>query len=182
LILMDDIKRLEAIFNKHNCTDYKWINPQDIVTAQWVRIKCMYGCGDYGKIATCPPNVPSVSECRQFFDEYEHSVIFHFEKAVDKPEDRFQWTRKINLSLLGLERDVFLFGYQKSFVLVIDSCTLCEECVGGRGECKNPKLSRPTPEAMAIDVYSTARKHDYPIQVLADYSKVMNRYAFLLIE
>lgn len=179
---MEDNKKLEAIFNKHNCTDYKWINPHDIVTAQWVRIKCMYGCGDYGKIATCPPNVPTVSECRRFFDEYEHSVLFRFEKKVDKPEDRFQWTREINLSLIDLERDVFLLNYPKAFVLVIDSCTLCKECVSDRSECKNSKLSRPTPEAMAIDVYSTVQKYNYPIHVLEDYTESMNRYAFLLIE
>jgi predicted metal-binding protein len=175
-------QELETVFNRHSCTDYKWINPKEIVTAQWVRIKCMYGCGDYGKIATCPPNVPSVSECRQFFDEYEHSVIFHYEKAVDKPEDRFQWAREINLSLIDLEKDVFLSGYQKAFVLLIDSCSLCKECTGVLSECKNPKTARPTPEAMAIDVYSTVRKYNYPIQVLDDYSKTMNRYAFLLIE
>jgi hypothetical protein len=35
---------------------------------------------------------------------------------------------------------------------------------------------------MGVDVYSTARKHDFPIQVLADYSQTVNRYAFLLIE
>jgi hypothetical protein len=35
---------------------------------------------------------------------------------------------------------------------------------------------------MAVDVYSTVQKYDYPIQVLTDYSKAMNRYGFLLIE
>lgn len=179
---MADLKKLEAIFNKHNCTDYKWIDPQDIVTGQWVRLKCMFGCSEYGRNAACPPNVPSVPECQQFFNEYEYATIFHFEKTVDKPEDRFQWSREINLSLIALERDVLLSGCQKAFVLVIDSCTVCEECVGIRGECKNPKVSRPTPEAMAIDVYSTVQKYDYPIQVLTDYSKAMNRYGFLLIE
>ena len=174
--------KFEDIFSKHNCTDYKWIEPQDIITGQWVRMKCMFGCGDYGNNSVCPPNVPTVSECRQLFNEYKQAVIFHFEKVMDKPEDRSKWTREINLSLIGLERDVFLSGYQKAFVLVIDSCSICEDCVGTRGECKNPKISRPTPEAMAIDVYSTVRKCGYHIQVLYDYNQTMNRYAFLLIE
>jgi predicted metal-binding protein len=43
-------------------------------------------------------------------------------------------------------------------------------------------MSRPTPEALGIDVYSTVRKAGYPIQVLFEYSQKMNRYAFLLIE
>ncbi|WP_455375563.1 DUF2284 domain-containing protein [Kaarinaea lacus] len=172
----------EDIFSKHNFTDYKWIQPKDIITGQWVRMKCMFGCSDYGNNSVCPPNVPTVSECRQFFNEYQQAVIFHFEKAVDKPEDRSRWTREINLSLVGLERDVFLAGCQKAFVLVIDNCSICEECVGTRGECKNPKISRPTPEAMAVDVYSTVRQYGFQIQVLYDYKQAMNRYAFLLIE
>lgn len=179
---MADIELLEALFSKHNCTDYKWINPKDIVVGQWVRMKCMFGCVDYGKNASCPPNVPSVSECRKFFNEYESAVIFHFAKAVDKPEDRFLWTREVNLSLVALERGVFLSGYQKAFILLIDSCSLCDECVEVRSECKNPQLARPMAEAMAIDVYSTVREYGYPIQVLTDYSQTMNRYAFLLIE
>jgi hypothetical protein len=38
------------------------------------------------------------------------------------------------------------------------------------------------PYALPVDVFSTVRQYDYPIKVLSDYSQVMNRYAFLLIE
>ena len=167
---MNDSKRLDALFEKHGYTDYVWIDPRDIVIGQWVRMKCMFGCGDYGVRASCPPNVPSVSECRQFFNAYETAVIFHFVKAVDKPEDRFEWTREVNQGLVALERDIFLSGYQKAFALVIDSCTMCEECAGSRESCRHPRMARPTPEAMGVDVYSTVRKYEYPIKVLTDYS------------
>ncbi len=39
-----------------------------------------------------------------------------------------------------------------------------------------------TPEAMAVDVFSTVRRLDFPMEVLSDYSQPMNRYAFLMIE
>jgi predicted metal-binding protein len=176
------LEQIERLFNALGCTDFKFINPKKIVTGQWVRMKCMFGCSDYGKNATCPPNVPSVSECRQFFDDYETGAIIHFAKEVDKPEDRFEWAQKINQKLLLLERDIFLSGFQKVFVLGIDNCGMCKECSGKRETCMNPKMARPMPEAMAIDVYSTVRKHGFPIQVLTDYSQTMNRYSFLLIE
>ncbi len=64
----------------------------------------------------------------------------------------------------------------------MDSCNICAECPGVKEKCKEPKLARPSPEAMCIDVYSTVRKHDYPIVVLSDYKKKMDRYAFLMIE
>jgi len=179
---MTDRKKLEELFRSHNFNDFKWIDPKKIVTAYWVRMKCMYGCGDYGNIATCPPHVPSIAECEDFFKEYSEAVVFHFEKTVDEPEDRFVWTRKVNLALLKLEREIFISGHQKAFLLFLDSCNICQECPGIKEKCKEPKLSRPTPEALCIDVYSTVRQLGYQIQVLYDYKQAMNRYAFLLIE
>ncbi len=179
---MVDRKKIEEKFLAHNFKDFKWIDPKNIVISLWVRMKCMFGCDEYGNAATCPPNVPSFSECEKFFREYREAVIFHFEKQVPKPEDRFKWTRKINLKLLKIEQEIFLSGHEKAFLLFMDSCNICDECQGMKEKCKVPKLARPSPEAMCIDVYSTVRKHDYPINVLSDYSQKMNRYAFLLIE
>lgn len=179
---MDNRKELEVLFEKHGYTDLKWINPKAIVVSQWVRMKCMFGCANYGRNASCPPSVPSVSECRQFFDEYSTAVVLHFEKAVDKPQDRHTWSRGVNQALLELEREVFLSGYERAFLLFMDSCCICADCTGVRDECKNPQSARPSPESMAVDVFSTVREYGYPIEVLSDYSQAMNRYAFLLIE
>ncbi len=179
---MDNRKELETLFEKRGYTDFRWIHPQDIVVSQWVRMKCTFGCAEYGRNASCPPNVPAVSECRQFFDEYHTAVIFHFEKTVDKPEDRHTWSRGVNQALLKLEREVFLSGYEKAFLLFMDSCGICGDCTGMREKCKDPRSARPSPESLAIDVFSTVRQYGYPIKVLADYSQPMNRYAFLLIE
>ena len=175
-------KGLEEMFNKHGCDDYQWVDTKKIVVAQWTRMKCMFGCKNYGKCGTCPPNTPSVSECKEFVRGYKTCVIFRFTKRVARPEDRFAWTRKVNSKLLKLEREVFLSGYYKAFLLFMDSCNLCESCPGIRQLCKNPKMSRPTPESMALDVFATVRKIGYPIDVLYDYSQEMNRYAFLFIE
>ncbi|UCF77984.1 MAG: DUF2284 domain-containing protein [Candidatus Eiseniibacteriota bacterium] len=173
---------LEALFRKHGYADFKWIEPDNIVVGQWVRMKCVFGCAEYGRNACCPPNVPPVSECRQFFKEYRSGVVFHFQKRVARPEDRHPWTAEVSQALLKLEREVFLLGYQKAFLLFMDSCGLCPECPGTPEECKQPRLARPTPEAMGVDVFSTVRQYGYPIEVLKDYAQTMNRYAFLLIE
>ena len=179
---MNASQSLEILFRKHGCDDFRWIKPKKIIVSHWVRTKCIFGCNEYGKNACCPPNLPSVSECRQFFREYKKAVIFRFEKTADKPEDRFQWTRQVNLRLQKLERDIFLTGLEKAFLLFMDSCAICTDCPGSRTQCKNPKSARPSPEAMAVDVFSTVRSVGYPIQVLAEYSQKMNRYAFLMIE
>ncbi len=101
---------------------------------------------------------------------------------MTRPENRFAWTRRTNLKLLKLEREVFLSGCEKAFLLFLDSCNICAECSGTRQTCKQPKLARPTPDALAMDVYATVRPLGYPIEVLARYDQPMNRYAFLLID
>jgi len=175
-------KKLEVLFQEHGSKDFKWVEPERIVVSQWVRMKCMYGCGEYGRNASCPPNVPSVLECERFFREYRSAVIFHFVKKVDKPEDRHAWSSKVNAKLIKLEREVFLSGYERAFLLFMDSCCVCSECSGERESCKEPRLSRPSPEAMAVDVFTTVRKFGFPIEVRTNYSQKMDRYAFLMVD
>jgi predicted metal-binding protein len=178
----EDKQKIENIIRQHGYQDFKWIDPQKIVVAQWVRMKCLFGCNEYGRTATCPPNVPSVSDCEKFFHDYTQAVVLRFEKKVDLPEDRFEWTKKVNSALLDLEKDVFISGYKKTFLLFMDSCCLCESCSGKRDKCKEPKMARPTPEALGMDVFATVRSIGFPIEVLSDFLQTMNRYAFLLIE
>jgi predicted metal-binding protein len=172
---------LESIFKKKGYTDYKWIDPKKIIVAQWVRMKCKFGCAEYGRGGACPPNTPSVAECAQFFSEYSDAVILHFEGAMDKPEDRHAWSAKINAKLVKLEREVFLAGYERAFLLFMDSCCFCKQCTGDRQTCKKPGMARPAPEAMAVDVYSTVRQYGFPINVRTDYRQKMDRYAFLMV-
>jgi predicted metal-binding protein len=174
-------KELEALFQEHGIADFKWIDPKEIVVSQWVRMKCTFGCGEYGHNATCPPNTPSVAECERFFREYSHAAILHFKKKVNKPEDRHAWSRRVNAKLSKLERDVFLTGFEKTFLFFMDSCSLCSECSGERGKCKVPRIARPSPESMAVDVFSTVKKFGFPIEPLTDYAQAMNRYAFLMV-
>ena len=175
-------KDLEALFVGRGFTDFRWLDPREIVVAEWVRMKCLYGCREYGHNAACPPNAPPVDACARFFREYQRAVVFHFAKTVERPEDRHAWGRKLNLELLKIEHEVFKAGFVKAFLLFFDSCGICLDCAEDRADCKEPKLSRPTPDAMAMDVYATVRKIGYPIEVLSDYGQEMNRYAFLLVD
>ncbi|TWH51929.1 DUF2284 domain-containing protein [Sporomusa sp. KB1] len=175
-------EKLEAVFKQDSFIDFKWINAKDIVVAQWVRFRCMFGCSSYGKSCTCPPNVPTIEECKKMISEYNDVAVFHMEKQLEKPEEIKSWIRDTTIKLLGLERDVFLSGYYKTFLISFGSCELCESCGVNRAECKNPKMARLGADAMGIDVFSTVKNIGYPIHVLKDHSEAMNRYAFLLIE
>jgi predicted metal-binding protein len=145
-------------------------------------MKCLFGCKGFGTSATCPPNSPNVDECRRFFEEYRQAVVFHFPITVQDPEERHSRTRKINASLLELEREVFLSGCYRAFVLFIDPCNFCEDCVPKKDDCRIPENARPSPEGLAVDVFATARGCGYHIDVLEDYTEQMNRFGMLLVE
>ena len=178
---MENRKALESLFKKRGFDDFSWIGPEDIAVSQWVRMKCRFGCVDFGRRATCPPNVPSLPECERLFSEYSEIVLFHFEGSVKKPEDRHEWTRGINERLLELEREVFLSGYHKAFVLYIDPCHVCKDCAPVKSDCRRPKKARPSVEGLAVDVFATARGCGYDIDVLKNYGQRMNRFGMLLV-
>jgi predicted metal-binding protein len=172
---------IESILIKQGFSDYKWINPKEIVVAHWVRVKCTFGCDGYG-FGTCPPNTPSVNDCDSFFKEYENGLIIRLTKYADKNAYPSDWSREMTNKLLDIEREVFLSGYQKAFLLNQTCCTLCKDCSGNRINCKDKTKSRPSPESFAIDVYQTVRNAGLDINVIAENPSEINKIAILLIE
>jgi predicted metal-binding protein len=179
---MADRAQLEKIFSKHGCDDFKWFDPRDVVISHWVRMKCRFGCEDYGMRVACPPNLPTISECEEFFSEFGRAVLFHFERIFEDPEGRHEWTRDIDERLFEIEREVFLSGYHKAFVIYVDPCDFCGTCSPDKRDCKHPRKARPSLEGLAVDVFATVRSCGYEIEVLSDYDQKMNRFGMLLIE
>ena len=174
-------ENIESILTKQGFSDFKWINPKDIVVAHWVRVKCTFGCSDYG-LGTCPPNTPSVSDCASFFKEYETGLIIRINKFADKNAYPSEWSKEMTEKLLDIEKKIFLSGYQKTFLLNQTCCTLCKKCPGNRVECKEKEKSRPSPESFAVDVYQTIRNAGMEIHVISENPAEINRIALLLIE
>jgi predicted metal-binding protein len=178
---MTSTEKIELLLSEQGFTEYKWINPKDIVVAQWVRVKCLFGCADYG-LGTCPPNTLPVNDCSAFFREYESGVIIRLNKFANKDSYPSEWSREMTNKLLAIEREVFLSGYQKAFLLNQTCCSLCKECSGNRKDCKDKKNSRPSPESFAVDVYKTVRNAGMDINVVSHNPSEINRIAILLIE
>ena len=44
---MKNHTQLESLFHEHGFTDFGWLDPAQIEVAQWVRMKCTYGCGSF---------------------------------------------------------------------------------------------------------------------------------------
>ena len=174
-------KKVTSLIQQAGFDQIQWVAGKEVVVNQWVRLKCQFGCSTYGNKHACPPYVPSITECRELFAEYDHIAILHISQAFKNPEDRYEWGKQINKVLLGVEREIFLAGFPKVFLLFMDECCICKTCSGSSKPCKFPDQARPSPEALGVDVFTTVRKTGFPINVLTSKNQNMNRYSFILV-
>lgn len=150
----------------------KVISPKNVVTGEWVRLKCQYGCDGYGGRLTCPPYSPTPSQMRKVLDEYAVGVLIHYTEE-DWPV--------VDSIVAVLEREAFLSGYYKALGLGSGPCDLCEECEL-EGGCRHAEQARPSLEACGVDVFATVLAAGFPIEVVREYSSPQNYYGLLLLE
>ncbi len=136
--LLNKAKELGAI-------DAKIISPELIEVAHWVRLKCRYGCPDYGKWKTCPPYTPDAEEMKKILSEYKKAIIM-----ISNSHD--------NATKLARDMMFFLYskGIFKAFPLGSGRCRLCDVCTPEN--CKYPELAYPSMEACSIDVFTTVKR------------------------
>jgi predicted metal-binding protein len=157
----------------------KVIDPSTVVTAPWVRMKCLFGCHRISHC--CPPNTPTPEKTRNVLDCYSRAILFHIE-APGTPE---QGKKNVGLfdMLVALEGEIFKDGYYKAFVYLAGSCPLCKECAKVKDEaCNFPRKARPSMESCGIDVYQTARNNSFFIQPLKEKGEIMNLYCLMLVD
>lgn len=146
----------------------KIIPAKSIVTAEWVRLKCQFGCDGYGRTLTCPPYSPTPAQTRGMLGNYKSALLIRGDEYTD--------IRKI---VALLEREIFLDGYYKAFAMGAGPCNLCPRCPK---YCRHAEEARPSMEACGIDVFSTVRANGLPIKVLRTRKCAGNYYGVVLIE
>jgi predicted metal-binding protein len=146
------------------------ISAESIVTADWVRYKCQYGCDGYGACLTCPPYSPTPEETEGMIEEFDTGILLHGHEHV-------------NLTRIAaeLEREIFLAGYYKAIAFGSGPCRFCDECDLEKG-CKHPSLARPSMESAGIDVFQTVRNNGFDIQVVTCYKSRADYFALVLVE
>ncbi len=144
------------------------IPSNSVVTAEWVRVKCQYGCGGYGRSLTCPPASPTPEQTRRILSYYKHALLVHVDEEIN-----------IDKIISTMEREIFFDGYYKAFGMGGGPCYLCDRCPK---LCKHPGEARPAMEACGIDVFHTVRTHGLPIEVLKTKKCKYNFYGLIFIE
>ncbi len=141
-------------------THTKVIHPDSVVTAPWVRLKCLFSCPMGSKSHCCPPQTPTPEQTRAILDSYKRAILFHL--AVPAFGEEHQ---RLQEMLVKMEGDMFKDGYYKAFVLLAGPCLLCKECGSLQDiPCRLPTKARPSMEACGIDVFQTVRNNGFFIQ------------------
>jgi predicted metal-binding protein len=147
----------------------KIISPADVETRDWVRWKCQFGCGGYGSSLMCPPHTPKPQETRRMLNGYKRAILF---------ETGSKDTKEI---AARMEREIFLSGFYPALGLGAGPCRLCRSC-SFDGGCRHPDDARPSMEACGIDVFATARKHGFTINVVRSYKDPQHYFGLVLID
>ena len=155
--------------------------PDQVVTAEWVRWTCLYGCAAAGRCLTCPPHSPSPDETRRLLDEYAVVLLLRF----DVRPERTEWLKSapwVLRTALRLEQELFLTGHYKVFAIAGGrSCDLDAAC-GSPETCASRERLRPGLAGCGIDVFSTSANAGWPLRVVATEGEPYHRYALLLVE
>ena len=147
----------------------KVISPRTVVTGEWVRWRCRFGCGGYGSNLMCPPHSPRPDRTRRMLDEYTVAVLFEAPGG------------KVKQIAVDLERELFLAGCYKALGLGAGPCMLCKDCAPQAG-CRHPDKARPAMEACGIDVFATARRHGFAIEVCRTRRDAQHYFGLVLVE
>jgi predicted metal-binding protein len=157
--------------------------PGQIVTAEWVRLKCLFGC-DPGRCRTCPPFSPEPAQTRRILDEYSAVLLLRLDvPAADAvADDWLRHSRHLSELALALERELFLAGYHKAFAIAGGRpCSLDDAC-GRPDECDCCESVRPGPAGCGIDVFTTSRNAGWELAVVPRAGEPYHVFALLLLE
>ena len=156
-------------------TGAKVIDPRSIVTAEWVRMKCQFGCTGYGLTLCCPPYSPPPEVTRKVVDSYGKAILIH------RRTKKGNKAKGLTQVIARLEREIFLDGFYRAWSMGSGPCRLCKACHIG-GPCQHGFEARPSMEACGIDVFKTARDNGFSIEVIRTHEEERNSFGVILVE
>ncbi|MCK4767809.1 MAG: DUF2284 domain-containing protein [Desulfobacula sp.] len=157
----------------------------NIVIAQWVNLKCRYGCSQYKANWSCPPATPDLAEARTILSEYSTALLlvgsqnrndFYKDSNRNRTDQVKYWK-----SIVSLERMLFLKGYDKAISLVSGACSLCKKCAYPDA-CRFPMEKRPTVESFCIDLVGTLKNLGIDTRVAMGLNETFKYYSIILLE
>jgi predicted metal-binding protein len=178
-------QRLLSHGKKYGLTAIFPFNVEKINVAEWVHLKCRYGCNRYNTNWCCPPATPSPDKVKAILREYSQALLLVGSKScadfyLDNGRKRAGQVRCWK-GTVSLERMLFLEGYYKAFSLVGECCALCKECAYPE-DCRFPQEKRPSVESFSIDVIGTLKNLGTTSTVATRTADTFNYYGIILLD
>jgi predicted metal-binding protein len=175
--LAQDLERYREQALAMGATQAKILKAEAIPVDERVTLKCQIPrCFGYGVSAHCPPNTMKAAELKDLLQKYRWAVFFIKEvppevivrdKATIK--ERVAAYQQVFKIVNELESMAFYDGHYLAFGFAAGSCrhTYCgqqEGCQAMEGKrCRFALRSRPSMEAVGIDVYKMAAQTGWDI-------------------
>ena len=186
--LQGDLRRYcEAVLDL-GATKAMIVPVEDIPVDERITLKCQIPrCFGYGAGAQCPPNTLKPAELREILKGYRWSVFFIKDvppevivrdKATIK--ERVAAYQHVYKMVNEIESMAFHDGHYLAFGFAAGSCrhTFCgqqETCQAMEGKkCRFSLISRPSMEAVGIDVYHMVAKAGWDIFPIGSGAKPEN--------
>lgn len=180
----DVLKDISKKAKQYGIESIKPFSVKQFELAQWVGLKCRYGCSQFGTNWTCPPATPRIAQARAIISEYSLALLligsqkctnFYINNSKKRSEQVRYWKGTVSL-----ERQLFLHGYDKAFSLVSGNCSLCKKCAYPKA-CRFPTEKRPTIESLAVDVIGTLKNLGFDTEIAHDPKELFKYYAVILV-
>ena len=159
--------------------------PNQIITAPWVHLKCQFGCPRYGKFYVCPPHTPTSDQTRAVLDSYNRVILFQLQWT--KGEQSGREISKYTDNVVSMETEMFLDGFYRALSMLCGPCILCRHTESSCGilndeSCRFPEKARPSMEGCGIDVFQTAHNHGLPLETTRTEEETRNLYCLILVD
>lgn len=175
--LEDDLRRYREMALEMGADRAAIIGADEIPVDERVTLKCQIPrCFGYGTGAHCPPNTLKPSELESLLRKYNRAVFFikdippevivRDKATIRERVDAYQLIYRM---VSEIESAAFYDGHYLAFGFGAGSCrhTYCgqhKECLSLKGErCRFSLLSRPSMEAVGIDVYKMVARAGWDI-------------------
>lgn len=191
-----DLRVLSNLAKELGATNATPVNVKDVIVDERVRLKCLVPpCDDYGLNLMCPPYVMSVQEFRELLSKYMWTVLIQIEASITADiKNEIQQANSVAMlyesqKFMNIYKKMFgpirlklhhivskveakanMLGYRFATGVKAGPCRLCPECAVKSLDkvCRHPYQSRPSMEAVGIDVFKTAENaglpFDFPVK------------------
>jgi predicted metal-binding protein len=184
--LRSDLERYRQLALDTGASAAAILSASEVVVDERVRLKCLVPrCLRAGETPNCPPNAPDLDLVRRALACFSWAVLFKCDvgpledyapgRGKTKEEKRrvLSFHRASSEVVYALERQAYGDGYHLAMGFGGGSCKdyLCQGMICqflDSGRCRYPHRSRPSMEAMGIDVLSLTRKVGWEAYALLD--------------